>query len=50
MQTFNQPVNPASLTLVAEFHDSVQLFFGTMTVAAHFDQTETKIAKNKCIK
>ena len=42
IQRINQPVNPASLTLVVEFHDSVQPFFGTMTVAAHFDQTKTQ--------
>jgi hypothetical protein len=39
MQRFNLPANPASLTLAFEFHDLAQLFFDTMTVAAHFDQT-----------
>jgi hypothetical protein len=36
-------VNPASLTLVVEFHDSAQLSFGTMKVVAHFDQPMAQI-------
>ena len=40
MQRFDLPANPASLTLAFEFHDLAQLFFDTMTVAAHFDQTK----------
>jgi hypothetical protein len=41
-------VNLASLTSVAEFHDSTLFFCGTMMFPTRFDQTKTqKKAQNK---